>query len=374
MIRLMACGDLTLYDRVESSWKERGVGGILSDDLFALLKSADLFLANIECPLTDSPHPAWTHFPTLKASAEASKVLSALGVSVAALANNHIADYGRDGLADTLRLLQDSGIPTVGAGWTPAEASKPLVIEKGGLKIGFLALAQPEISAATEKRKWGAGVLEETAAVEAMRRLTSCVDISIAYLHFGVEFYEYPTPSQIRLARSLVDAGAKLVLGHHPHVPQGWEWYKGAFIAYSLGNFLFDMRPVREAGLRIGLLVDTTFEGTSLKNVNLIPVETANGFTRFLQFDERNRADAYLENLCNVLSDESRLQKEYYFTCRGNLRIHLQAFLYYIRKAEWQRAADLIPMQAWPQLFELRKDLFQFLVSGKFIQYERKKH
>jgi hypothetical protein len=273
-------------------------------------------------------------------------------------------------LEDTISVLEEQGIAWVGAGWTPDQASRPLIIERGGLQIGILALAQPEISAA-KRGKWGAGVLEHDVALKTMERFSKEVDVAIAYLHFGVEFSEFPTPHQVRLSRGLVDVGAKLVIGHHPHVPQSYERYKHGFIAYSLGNFLFDMADGPHRFSRLGLVIVADFEKSRLDHVEVVPVDTRAGVVRLLTSDERTEAERYLTQLCGVLFDSEKLREAYYFTCRNNLEIYVRAFFHNVfRKRNWQQARDLLVQNFWPQLFELRIDLIRFLLSGKALQFE----
>jgi poly-gamma-glutamate capsule biosynthesis protein CapA/YwtB (metallophosphatase superfamily) len=368
-MRIDLCGDISLWGKPENMILEDR-GSQPFPGLNRLSNEADLFIANIECPLTDAEKPFWTYFKTLNASKAAGRFLRELGVNVGSLANNHIADYGPQGLEDTIAVLEEQGISWVGAGRSPEEARLPLILEKGGLKLGILALAQPEISAST-RLGWGAGVLEDDYALNRMASLSKEVDIAIAYLHYGVEFSEYPTPHQVRLSRGLVDAGAKLVIGHHPHVPQGYEHYKDGFIAYSLGNFIFDMAQGPHKFSRLGLLVQANFENKRLKDVKIVPVDTRGGKTRLLVSGEKKEAEQYLKRLCEILADKEKLSEAYYFTCRKNFELYVKAFFSNVfRKRNWLQARDLVIQTFWPQIFELRKDLFRFLLSGEAIKIE----
>lgn len=371
-MKIIACGDIALCRGVESMILE-GNEAELAQDLRKVLHEADVFLANVECPLTDAEIPAWNHLLALKGQRKVGRVLADLGISVASLANNHIADYGLKGLEDTISVLQDQGIPWVGAGWSPDEASRPLIIEKNNHRIGILALAQPEISAA-KHGKWGAGVLEDNAVIEKVKALSEQVDIAIVYLHFGVEFSEYPTPHQVHLSRSLIDAGARLVIGHHPHVPQGYEYYKDGFIAYSLGNFIFDMPPGPHKFSRLGLLVQAEVDNGTISAVEIIPVNTQGGNPTLLKEHERKKAEAYLDRLSSVLKNENELKRAYYFICRDNFHVNIKALANYgIRKMNTQWVRDWLFAQLWPQLLILRIDLLRFLLSGAALGFEKRK-
>lgn len=216
------------------------------------------------------------------------------------------------------------------------------------------------------------GVLEYDAAIKTMEKLGREVDVAIAYLHFGVEFFEYPTPHQVRFSRSLIDHGALLVLGHHSHVPQGYEHYKNGFIAYSLGNFIFDMPGGTHKFSRLGLLVEAEIEKDGIKSVEVIPVDTSGGNPRLLRDDEGKEAEDYLRRLSSVIEDKNELRKAYYFTCKRNFNIFVGALIHYgFKGGNLRRIKDLMLAQLWPQLLQLRLDLFKFMLSGDALRFEK---
>jgi hypothetical protein len=371
-MKIIASGDLALCRGVEQKIL-KGEGNRIAPDFRSLLESADLFLANVECPLTDSSRPRWDYFPTLKAAYNAGRFLGELGVDVASLANNHIADYDKRGLKDTIAVLEEQGIKWLGAGWSSEQAGEPLIVEISGIRLGILSLAQPEISAAGNGM-WGAGVLEEASALKKMKDLSVKADIAVAYLHFGVEFFEYPTPCQVRLSRALIDAGARLVIGHHPHVPQGFEYYKDGFIAYSLGNFIFDMPKGPHRFSRLGLLIQADFNNKKIERIEVIPFESSLGNPALLNGSEREDALRYLDEISSVIQDEKELIKSYYFTCKGNFNIFIKALLYYgFKRMNLRRIRDIVISQSWPQLLSMRRDLAIFLLSGAALNFEKMK-
>ncbi len=372
-MKVTLCGDIALCGNVATLITKNKTDE-LAKDFQEIFKRSDLFIANIECPLTDSDEPAWKHFTTLKGPRRGGSVLHRLGVDIGSLANNHIADYGLTGLNDTIDVLKEQGITPVGAGITPDDGAKPVIKTTCGMTVAVVAAAQPEIAAA-KRGRWGAGVLDESKIIGQIRRLKDEVDIIVAYLHFGVEWFNYPTPRQVRMCRAMIDAGAKLVIGHHPHVPQGFEHYNGGFIAYSLGNFIFDMSAGPEQYSRLGLVIETEFDKDKLNKVNIIPADTAGGNPRLLVDKEKEAAEAYLQDLCRILKDEKELVRNYYFTCLDNFKIHLNAFVYFgLQKMKIRRTWDLITSQFWPQIFRLRIDLFRFLLSGDALKFEQAKH
>jgi poly-gamma-glutamate capsule biosynthesis protein CapA/YwtB (metallophosphatase superfamily) len=164
--------------------------------------------------------------------------------SAVSLANNHSGDFGPAGLVEQLRILDEAGIPSFGAGRTLSDARRPLVLERGGFKVavlgsnGFRALT----TAATADRA-GSAPLEEEQVLEDIRAARTRADAVVPFVHWGPENTPQPRPAQARLARKMVDAGAAAVIGCHPHVTQTVEVIRGVPIVYSLGNFVFDYFP-----------------------------------------------------------------------------------------------------------------------------------
>ena len=210
-------------------------------DVAHIFRGANLSVANLECALTTGGRPIPGKC-TLRGSPLWAGILKQAGIGVVSLANNHVMDYGPAGLASTLEALRDAGIQSVGAGSNIREARAPLFVDVGGTRVAFLARTSVIVSAPTCASDTEPGVAwldpgEARAAIAACR---DDADVVVMLVHWGIEEYAYPSPTQRADARGFVDAGADIVLGHHPHVLQGFERYKNGWIAYSLGNFLFD--------------------------------------------------------------------------------------------------------------------------------------
>jgi len=371
-MRITAVGDIALTRTIGPRYESEG-SSVIEKRLQERLSVSDLLIANIECPLTDRTQPAWQHFSTIKASQRSADLLTDIGVDVGSLANNHIWDYGSEGLKDTITALEERRIKWLGAGCSLQEARRPLKYRHEGLVFGFLAAAQPEVSAAGDKRG-GASVLSDRWLKGAVKKLASEADVTIVLLHFGIEFFEYPTPRQIQLCRGLIDNGALLVLGHHPHVPQAFEHYRGGFIAYSLGNFIFDMSPGPHRFSRLGLVVEAELKGNRLDRVEILPVDTRSGFPVMLSQGALKEANNYLRVRNHVLSDSSLLHQKYYFACRDNLVVHMKALMNYgLRRMSFRRIVTWTQSQFWPQIMRLRIDFAKFLFSGKAAVFETQK-
>jgi capsule synthesis protein PGA_cap len=206
-----------------------------------LFRQASLAIGNLECVLTREG----TAVPgkcTLRGSPAWAAVLKEAGIGLVSLANNHAMDYGTAGLASTRRALREAGIHAVGAGANRREACAPLFLEIGGRRVAFLARTSVIVSSPSYAGEEQPGVAwfdpcETEAAIAACG---ARADLVVLLAHWGVEEYAYPAPSQRAAAARCIDAGADLILGHHPHVLQGIERRGAGLIVHSLGNFVFD--------------------------------------------------------------------------------------------------------------------------------------
>ena len=192
------------------------------------------------------------------------------------LANNHAMDYGTDALLDTCSTLDGAGILRVGAGHSLDEAKQPATMEVKGRKIGFIGASRviPEGSWNATKTKPGLLTTYDPAVcLEEIRKAREECDLVVVYVHWGIERDELPQEYQRSLGKQYIDAGADLVIGSHPHVLQGLEYYKGKPIVYSLGNFVFGSSIPRTA------LLEAEWDGETVK-LKLVPGTSSAGYTR----------------------------------------------------------------------------------------------
>lgn len=233
-------GDVMPAGKVGVEAKRVGMGVLLSA-VSPLLMADDLTIANLECPVARRGAKQEKRY-TFRADPAVLPGLRAAGVDAVTLANNHSLDYGPAALLDTFRHLQEAQIPFAGAGPDADRATTPLLLEMAGRRIALVAASRVIPSTtwrAGDKRPGLATAYDGTALVQRVRQAGRQADLVIVYLHWGVERAVSPQQWQRTLARQLVEAGADLVVGSHPHVLQGFEYHQGKLIAYSLGNFLF---------------------------------------------------------------------------------------------------------------------------------------
>jgi poly-gamma-glutamate capsule biosynthesis protein CapA/YwtB (metallophosphatase superfamily) len=257
-VTLVVGGDVTVGYHYEEYFDDQVAKGRTREEMLAyglrevrpIVDSGDLFVVNLECPYTLSQEKLPKNF-NFRARPELVGVLTHGRVGVVSLANNHLMDYGAQGLLDTLATLDAAGIPYFGAGRNMAEARKPALLTVQGVRIALLGYfflgtrnIEPRQVYATDTTPGVAGHFSDEAEMERMLRedialAKAKADVVLPFFHWGIEGNTTPEPYQVRLAHAAIDAGASGVLGSHPHVLQSMELYRGAPVVYSLGNFVF---------------------------------------------------------------------------------------------------------------------------------------
>jgi poly-gamma-glutamate capsule biosynthesis protein CapA/YwtB (metallophosphatase superfamily) len=244
------------------------------------LHGSDLTVGNLESTLSTAGQPQQGD-DSFAADPRVLPAMARLGFDALSLANNHTGDYGTAALVRTVAAFRDSGISSFGAGRDLRAATRPVVLERHGIRFGFLGFnaigetprasrARPGALSVRMPPRTGPLNRGDLARVLAdVRRLDRRVDVVTVMPHWGTQYTHDVGPLQRRVARRLVDAGADLVIGGHPHWVQDVEHYRGATIAYSLGNFVFDMDFMKET--MDGVALTATFRGDRLRGVALTP-------------------------------------------------------------------------------------------------------
>ncbi len=237
-VNLIFTGDIMLDD---GPGRFIGEGGDPLLPFSGILKEADYRIGNLECPIATSGTQLDNKIYNFRAKPRVLPVLQGR-FDALSLANNHSGDYGHEAFLETMHHLEQSGIHYFGGGRNLAEAHKPLWIERKGLKIAVLAYNE------FKPRSFEAGAdhpgvawSEDSQVIADIRAAKAAgADLVIPYMHWGWEKEDKPSARQRQLAHKMIDEGAAVVVGSHPHVTQGAETYKGKPIIYSLGNFVFD--------------------------------------------------------------------------------------------------------------------------------------
>lgn len=254
-ITLIATGDVMLGRAVNSQIHQRKDFTYPFQKTADFLKGADLTIVNLEAPFVENC-PITNMGMVFCADTRSIEGLKLAGVDIVSLANNHTLNYGQKGLTQTINLLKENKIQPIGN-------SMSYITRKKGTTLGFLGfdLIDP---------------YDQVKILQSIKELKTQVDIVIVSLHWGVEYAQKPTKSQIDLAHLIIDAGADLIIGTHPHVIQPTEEYKGKLIVYSLGNFIFDQPWSEET--KKGLVGKFTFQNKKLINSEFKKVYISNSF------------------------------------------------------------------------------------------------
>jgi poly-gamma-glutamate synthesis protein (capsule biosynthesis protein) len=224
----------------------------------------------LECPISDRGRNLH-HLYSFRADPRALGGLKAAGFTIVSEANNHAYDWGPAALVDTLRRLHAAGIRTVGAGENTLEAHHPTVVDLGGVRVAFLAYVNIDPhDAAAGAHHPGVAWLDGEQVTRDIHFARNLADLVVVCPHWGVEYATAPTRQQEELARKMIDAGADLVVGSHPHVVQPLAQYRGRWVAYSLGNFVFDQR---DPATHRGLMLKVTVRDKKIAEVTKVPIE-----------------------------------------------------------------------------------------------------
>jgi hypothetical protein len=309
-LSIIAVGDLALHGLSS--------GRRLEDILRPVrpqISQGDLLIGNLEGAMVEDG----TGVPgkcTLKFSPAFGADLKKAGFSIVSIANNHVMDFGPQGLMQTIGALQQTELIWVGAGKDLAAACEPHFAEIDGCRIAIIARSSVEVSSQCYATVGFPGVayLDDQRTVSEIAKYKMLGYVVILSVHWGIEHYEYPAPSQRRLAKRFIEAGAHLVIGHHPHVLQGFERIGQGLVCYSLGNFVFDdirwsftdqtgNRQTRNIELkkehRMGGILRAELSDLNVESYTFFPTFIQNGGT--VELEETPERVRHFEKLCSRL-------------------------------------------------------------------------
>lgn len=237
-VNVLCLGDLCLAGEPESHLI-KNPDTDLWEGILPLLHERDIVVASLECSLSERGQPKPLKYACLRAQPAVVSKLNRLDVAV--LGNNHISDYGDDAAVDTTDVLKSSGISYLGYGQNLNEALQPLILDRQGVRVGFLAYSCLTTNGDNYAMPMSPGVapLSLPLIKRSVEKVRPNVDGLFVYLHWGVEQQHYPVPDQMSIARRVIDWGADAVIGTHAHVIQPYEPYRNGHIFYELGNFSF---------------------------------------------------------------------------------------------------------------------------------------
>jgi poly-gamma-glutamate capsule biosynthesis protein CapA/YwtB (metallophosphatase superfamily) len=321
-ITIAAAGDTVLGFNLQDDFDLLLAQGCTKEELFDryfhgvrdVLETADISIVNLECPFTERGEKLAKNF-NFRARPEMVEMLKRASIKAVTCANNHAMDYGVDGMTDTRQTLDDAGIGHFGTGNNLSEARAPLIMEKNGLKVGFLGyyfqnaedMIEPAEIYALDDKPGVSGCYTDLEKIKAMvsedvAALASNVDAVIPFFHWGKEGKYVVRDYQIEIAHLCINQGARAVLGAHPHRVHGVEVYKGAPIFYSLGNFVYG--GVKNPPDNLTMIAQLRIDHKRVK-ASIIPVQFTNWpdvpfQPVILEGDQRQQAIARVTDLSSV--------------------------------------------------------------------------
>jgi len=311
-VSLSFVGDLLVADYVSAITAREGYDYLYQPTML-YLSEPDLTAGNLEFPVTKRGTPVQGTPYVFKGSPDVLPSIRNAGFDVLSLANNHALDQGIEGMLDTMKYLDEAGLSHMGAGNNDTEAFTPVIKEVRGIKVAYIGLSRvvPFSSWKADKNVAGLAETYDTRrATEAIAKAKKEADIVVVMVHWGKERVDQPEPYQKDFGKQYIDARADLVIGSHPHVLQGFEMYKGKWIAYSLGNFIFSSYPKETAG-ETGVL-DALCTKNGDCEMTFHPMFTVNAQPTPL---EGEKAKALLDRLTSVsfgvkLNEDGRIKPE----------------------------------------------------------------
>lgn len=293
-ITMMFTGDVLFANSFSACYEGGGIDAVVAPELRQQMENVDILMVNEEFPFSTRGTQMEDKQYTFRADPSYVSALNELGVDIVSLANNHILDYGKEALSDTFTTLDQAGIRYAGAGESASRAKELQVFEVGGQKIGILAASRVIPVEGWNVDNQTPGVFttyDSTALCTEIEKAKETCDYVVVFVHWGVEYEEYPQDYQRSLAKNYIDSGANLVIGGHTHCLEGIEYYKGSMICYSLGNFIFGSQIDRSAA------VEVTLTPSGIETDRLIPVYAAGGCTKLMDDADAKNLYQYMQNI-----------------------------------------------------------------------------
>lgn len=301
-MKILITGDLVVRRDYKASEQ-------IDQNVIRLFAGSDYRIINLEAPLTESNHRIPKTGPHIKGNKKSTRdILKALQINIATLANNHLKDYGEQGVLDTLDFCRNNGIEPTGAGENSSEASGILYLDSNEGKIAVLNIAENEWASATENNA-GANGMHLIRDIKKIREAKNNASFVIIIVHGGHEHYNLPSPRIKELYRFYAEEGADLVVGHHTHCISGYEIYNNVPIYYSLGNFLFPSGYTMPDWYK-GLVLEVTIRDRKIQtSLHTIVVEKESFKLRLANETEKKETERHILEYNSIISDDKKLNE-----------------------------------------------------------------
>lgn len=312
-MKVLIAGDFAPRARLAKQICERDYTVVFPETIRNIVNAVDFSFVNLESPITESEYePIPKCGPNLHCIREAAEAIKYAGFTGVTMANNHILDYGEAGLFKSVECCKNLGLDIVGVGKNSKEAANVLYLRKNSETLAIVNCCEHEFSIATENSA-GANPLNPIKQYYAICEARKKSDYVVVIVHGGHEHFQLPSPRMQDTYRFFIDSGADVVVNHHQHCFSGYELYKGKPIFYGLGNFCFDISPIKNNSTwNYGFMLELTLGEKVEFNLHPYNQYGSNPTIELLQEDALKDS---LERLNAIILDSERLNKnieEYY--------------------------------------------------------------
>ncbi|MBE6280822.1 MAG: CapA family protein [Bacteroides sp.] len=303
-MKVIIAGDFAPRARLAKQIENKRFGEIFPDKLVKIIKSADYSLVNFESPvIEDGFEPIEKCGPSLGCSSNAVDAIKYAGFTAVTMANNHILDYGSNGLSKSVECCKNSGLDVVGVGNNLQDAEKILYVKKNEKILAVINCCEHEFSIATSTTS-GANPLNPIRQYYSIQEARKNADYVLIIVHGGHEHYQLPSPRMQEIYRFFIDAGADVVVNHHQHCYSGYEIYNSKLIFYGLGNFCFDWEGAQDKKWTEGYFIMVDFN--SILSFKIYPY-CQYGIEANIKILNEDNLTIEIEKLNNIIYDNKLL-------------------------------------------------------------------
>lgn len=327
-MKVLVAGDFAPQARLAKQIEEKRYSDVFPVNLREVIKSVDFSFVNFESPIVEDTYKQIPKCgPNLHCTPEAAEAIKFAGFTGVTMANNHILDFGSEGLHKSVACCKRQGLDVVGVGNCLKEAEEILYIKTNGKTLAVINCCEHEFSIATEISA-GANPLNPVRQYYAIRKAKDMADYVLVIVHGGHEMFQLPSPRMVETYRFFIDAGADAVVNHHQHCYSGYEVYKGKPIFYGLGNFCFDEEGQRNCSWNEGYMVMIDFAEAGVC-YELYPYTQCDEKAVVSLMTDKVSFKEAVDKINSIIKDSTLLKKvcnNYYMTTTETFNTMLQPY------------------------------------------------
>lgn len=351
-MKVLVAGDFAPWARLAKQIERKRYSDVFPENLREVIKSVDFSFVNFESPIVEDTYkPIPKCGPNLHCTPEAAEAIKFAGFTGVTMANNHILDFGTNGLHKSVACCKDQGLDVVGVGDNLKDAEEILYIEKDGKTLAVINCCEHEFSIATETSA-GANPLNPVRQYYAIQKAKDKADYLLVIVHGGHEMFQLPSPRMVETYRFFIDAGADAVVNHHQHCYSGYEIYNGKPIFYGLGNFCFDEEGQRNCSWNEGYMVVVDFTDAVVR-YELYPYTQCDGKAAVTLMTDKAVFTRTIDAINCIVKDPLLLKEKcalYYMSTMKTFNAMLQPY-------DNRVLNKLFRMGLLPSLFSKRKKI-----------------